>query len=254
MRTRQGRTVGARGVAGIVVALTMATTVFAVDIVDDPTQIDERTTQLLQSTNSLCFEIHRFHQQEPDYPETYRIAHGLWAQAGQLQEALQAGPFETEVLMRQVTEMNNGFSQLENSISKWGDGDRSLAVLNAGPVQRTIVRPGVEVDIPFVGVRVGRPQVVVTNEGPPRWERKRLHPNSRGSKRSLVREMAAVKVALIYLSEDAGVTLPPNWQVKAVPSDSTPVPQPPVPGAAVGDQGQVVTPRATKPEAKTIPQ
>ena len=33
----------------------------------------------------------------------------------------------------------------------------------------------------------------MTEEGPPFLERRRLHPNSRGSKRSLERELAAVK-------------------------------------------------------------
>ena len=38
-------------------AVTIAVPVFAVDVVDDPTQIDERAAQLIKTSKSLCFAI-----------------------------------------------------------------------------------------------------------------------------------------------------------------------------------------------------
>jgi hypothetical protein len=203
----------------VALSLMASMPVLAVDVIDDPTQIDERATQLIQTTNSLCWEMHRFHQQQPGYRESYRAAKEIWSRAGQLQEALRAGPVETEVLLGQITAMNDLFSQVESTLSKWENGDRSLIPVNNGPpLLRTVVTPGVAVDIPFIGVRVGGGgrEVVVAEDGPAQPERKRLHPNSRGSKRSLEREFAAVDVALKYLSEDANLSSQPN---PAAPAD-----------------------------------
>jgi hypothetical protein len=234
-------------------ALTLAGPVFAVDIIDDPMQIDERAAQLIQTSNSLCWEMHRFHQQQPDYRQSYRAAKEIWSRAGELREALRARPVETEALMRQITEMNEMFAQVEKTVSKWGTGDRSFVAPNNGPQQRLVVTPGAEIDIPFVGgVRVGRPQVVVADDGPPQLERRRLHPNSHGSKRSLERELAAVKVALSYLLEDATVNMEPNSDASGAPAATNAVPQAPAPDAALGDPQNIIPPSTKKPGAGSI--
>lgn len=250
MLMRRGGIRATTMVAGLLAALTLATPVFAVDIIDDPMQIDERAVQLIQMSNSLCWEMHRFHQQQPDYRQSYRAAKEIWSRAGELRDALRAGPVETEVLTRQMTELNEIFTQVEKSLSKWGDGDRSLVAPNGGPGQRTVVDPGAEVDIPFIGgFRVGGPRVVVTDDGLPQLERRRLHPNSHGSKRCLERELAAVNVALSYMLEDAGVALEPNSPAPDGPAATGPVPQPPAPGSTLGEPQKIVPSTTKKPAA-----
>src|SRR5437868_2479142 len=108
--------------AGLLVTLTLAVPVFAVDIIDDPMQIDERATQLIQTSNLLCWEMHRFHQQQPDYRQSYRAAKEIWSRTGELRDALRAGPVESEVLIKQMTELNAIFTQVEKSLSQWEDG------------------------------------------------------------------------------------------------------------------------------------
>ncbi len=230
---------------GVLALLVLVRTGFAVDIIDDPAQIDDRAAQVVQTSNSLCWEIHRFHQQQPDYRQTYRTAKEIWTRAGELREALRAGPVETEVLAQQLTQMNDNFTQLEKSLSKWGDGDRSLVPLNGGRRPVTVVNPGVAVDIPFVGVRVGGPRYVVTEEGSPALERRRLHPNSRGSKRSLERELEALKVALSYLLEDAGLTNEQIAPAQGAPAANAPVPSPPEPAGPDLNQPVKIGPKST---------
>lgn len=210
-------------VAGAIVCLGFARSGLAVDIVDDPAQIDERAAQVVQSANSLCWEIYRYHQQQPDYAPTYRTAKDLWGQAGALRDALQNGPLETEALVQQVAQMNDLLARVDAALSKWGDGDRSMLAMNGRSNPRTVITNGVVVDLPLIGVQVGSPRVAVVDDGFPPIQRRRLHPNSRGSKRSLERELAAVKVAMSYLQEDTGVTSSPN-----------PAPNPPAPGATQG--------------------
>ena len=228
----------------VLVASTLAMPVSAVDIIDDPMQIDERATQLIQASNLLCWEMHRYHMQKPDYREAYGAAKDLWSQASQLRDALRAGPIETEILKQKTIQMNEIFTRVEKSLSKWGTGDRSQVAANGGPELRTVVAPGVEVDIPFVGgIRVGGRRVV--DDNPPQFERLRLHPNSQGSKRSLERELAAVKVAMTYLLEDAGVTSPPNSTATGTATETGPPPAP-KPGTGLGDPQKVVPPTSKK--------
>jgi hypothetical protein len=119
-------------------------------------------------------------------------------------------------------------------------------------VPRTVATFGVEVDIPFVGVRLGGPRYVVTDDGPPQLERRRLHPNSRGSKRSLERELAAVKVSLNYLLEDTGVSADPTPPLSEPAAATGAVAPPPQPGPALGDSEKIVPPSATKPGAAPV--
>jgi len=225
----------AAGLVLMLIGTAVAKPARAVEILDDPVQIDDRITQLLQSSNSLCWEMYRYHQQEPNFDEVYRAAKEIWTRSDQVRGALQSGPMETEALNRQAAEIQQMFSQLETTLAKWGDGDRSSLAINTGvPVQRTIVTPGVGFDLPVIGVRVGRPQFVVTDEVNSALERRRLHPNSPGSKRSLERAVSAVKVAVNYLLEDAGVTAPANSPTPA--ASEAPKPQDsalPAPGATV---------------------
>jgi len=235
----------ATALGGLLTILTLARSGFAVDIIDDPVQIDDRAAQVLQATNSLSWELYRYHQGEADFRPTYRMSKELWSRAGDLRDSLRAGPMETEALMQQVTQMNDMFAQLEKTLSKWGDGDRSLVPPNGGSNPRTVVTPGVGVDVPFVGLRVGGPRVVVT-EGGPLLERRRLHPNSPGSKRSLERELAAVKVAVGYLVEDAGISAPaapPAPGAAPAPPAAGPVPNPPD-GPSLGEPVKIVPPSA----------
>ena len=223
---------------GILAILILAGPLPAVDIIDDPVQLDERAGQLIQASNSLCWEMHRFHQQQPEFRQSYRAAKEIWSRARDMKSALRSGPVESEVLAQQATEINDILTQLDKSLSKWGNGDQSAAPQNGEPRQRVIVTPGAEIDVPFVGgIRVGNPQVIVTDDEFPPIQRRRLHPNSRGSQRSLERELAAVKVAMEYLLEDAGVTKPSN-----VPAAADSVPEPPAPNSTSGNSPKATTP------------
>jgi hypothetical protein len=190
MRIRSNEIKLATAIGAILTSLVLARPTLAVDVIDDPMQIDEDAADVVQTANSLCWELHRYHRQQPEFAPTYRTAKEIWARAGDLRDALRNRPVETESLVQQVSQMNDMLAQVDKTLSRWGDGDRSLVPLNAGP--RTVVAPRVAVDIPFVGVRVGGPRVY-TEEGPPVLERRRLHPNSHGSKRGLERELAALK-------------------------------------------------------------
>jgi hypothetical protein len=221
-------------------AVVSARPAVAVDIVDDPVQMDDLLMQVVQKTNSLCWEMHRYHQHQPGFAQQYRAAKEIWSKAAQLRDALAAGPVETSVMIQQANEMNEMFAQLEKSLSQWGPGDQSSLGTVAEP--RTVVRPGVGVDLPFIGVRVGSPAVVVNDDGPVMLQRLRVHPNARGSKRSLERELAAAKVAIGYLVEDASVTSQPGGPSPApaqsagptlAPADDKPIPAPPTPGSTL---------------------
>jgi hypothetical protein len=232
-------------VAGVMTVLGLASSARAVDIVDDPIQIDERAVQIVQTSNSLCWEMYRYHQQEPNYQQAYRTAKDLWRQAGALRQALLNGPVETESMVQMVSQMNDVFVRLDQELSKWGDGDRSSLAMIGGPTARTVVTDDVVVDLPLIGVQVGRPRVAVVEDGSPALQRRRLHPNSRGSKRSLERELASVKLAMSDLLEDAGVSSNPSPPAPGV-TPASPVPQPPeAEKSALGEPVKVL-PRSPK--------
>lgn len=219
-------------VVGVLQTLSLPGRAMAVDILDDPIQIDERVTQLVQASNSLCWEIYRYHQQKPDYTDTYRDAKQLWTDSTQIQADLQSGPAETEALQQKLIAMNQSFGKLADSLSRWGAGDQSSVPTTTGPALREVVAPGIGIDVPFVGIHIGGPDVVVAKDAAPQLQRRRLHPNAHGSKRSLERELDAVRVALSYLSEDAGLA-PDNPTPDAPSTTNTPTPPAPKPGAEV---------------------
>jgi hypothetical protein len=249
MQTRQKGVKVAIRAGGLLAILMLARTGFAVDIIDDPVQIDEQAAQVVQTSNALSWELHRYHQQNPDYPQAYRAAKQLWTQAGALRDALRAGPVESEGLMQQVAQMNENLTLVERILERWGDGDRSQVPLAGGSGGRTVmVDRGVGVNLPLLGVHVGRPRYVVTDDGPPVLARQRLHPNSHGSKKSLDRELAAVRVAMIYLMEDGGVSVEPNAAAPGRPAGKGPVPNPPE--AGLGEPVKIL-PQSAKTRAVT---
>jgi len=237
----------AGGVGGMLAVLVFAGAARAVDVIDDPVQIDDRAAQVVQASNSLCWEMYRYHQQNPDYAQAYRTAKLVWAQAGTIRDALREGPVETEALVQQVAQMNENLAQVEQALARWGDGDRSQVPLAGGTGGRAVlVDRGVSVNLPLLGVQVGGPRYVVTDEGPPALARRRLHPNSRGSKKSLERELAAVRTAVNYLMEDSGVSVAPNAPAPGNPDGKGPVPQPPD-----GGLGEPVKVSPSKPKIPT---
>src|SRR5262245_28094401 len=242
MQTRRRGMTAFTAVGGIMAVLAVAGTGFAVDIIDDPIQIDERAAELVQTSNSLCWEMHRYHQQNPEFPQAYRAAKQVWSQATALRDALRAGPMESQVLAQQVAQINDNLMQVENSLAKWGDGDRSQVAMNNGGTPRTVLAPRVGVSVPFVGVQVGGPRYVVTEDGPPTLQGRRLHPNSRASKKSLDRELTGVRTAVNYLMEDAGVSVDSNAPTPVNPGGKVPTPQPP--DAGLGEPVKVLPPSA----------
>ncbi len=248
MRNQLCRPIMSRTLIGLIAALTLSTSVYAVDIVDDAVQIDDRAAQVLQASNSLCWEMHRYHQKQPDFAQTYRSAKAIWSQAGEIRDALRAGPLETDALLQRLNAMNDTFQQLEATLSKWGNGDRSQIPNNSGPTQRTVVTQGTAVDLPLLGIHVGRPQVYVEEDDTPQLLRQRLHPNSPGSKRSLEREIAATKVALGYLLEDANVVAPPNTAAPEADASAATSPTPEPPPDTTLEKTQPVPAKSKKPD------
>lgn len=206
-------------------------------LLDDPAHLDELAASLQQLSNSLCWEMHRFHREKPDFSEAYRPAKEIWTMAGALRDALRAGPVDDRDVVDQVRKMNELFATVEKKCAAWGDGVRPATP--SGPVEeRTVVVPGsgVDVDIPLLfggGIRVGRsPRMVVTEPVSPALPRRAFHPNARGSRRALEREVAGVRTALNYLMEDAGV----------IPPESTNSPAPPRPMPPDTNAGPALSP------------
>lgn len=234
-RSRVGNTVLVT--IGVFQAIGMTNRAQAVDILDDPVQIDERVTQLIQASNSLCWEINRYHQQKPDYSDTYRAAKQIWTDATQIQADLRTSTVETEILQQKVVAINQTFAGLADSLSKWGPGDQSNVPTSNITATREVVAPGVGISVPFVGIQIGAPDVVVQTETSPQLQRRRLHVNAHGSKRSLERELDSVRMAVSNLAEDAGVPFEePAQDIPAI--NNTPAPPAPKP------QGEVVKPRS----------
>lgn len=222
-------------------------------LLDDPVHIDELAAYLQTVSNSLCWEMHRFHREEPDFTEAYRPAKEIWQMAGGLRDAVRTGPVDMELLQTRVNRMNDLMSNVEKVTERWGDGLKPT-VVPAEP--RVAVTPGagVDLDIPFVGgFRVGAPRVYVPDDAPPVLDRRRIHPNARGSKRALERELFGTRVALNYLMEDTGVGMPvdslkPVDNAKPAPKQApSPKPSPPPePGGPALSAPVKISPPAAK--------
>src|SRR5262245_20015574 len=107
MNMRQNGFRMAIAAAALFTAAGLARPAFAVDVVDDPVQIDERAAQVFDAANSLCWEMHRYHQIQPNFREAYRIAKDIYNQAGAIRDGLRAGPMETGALAQQATQMSD---------------------------------------------------------------------------------------------------------------------------------------------------
>ena len=218
----------------------------ATEILDDTSHFTELTNSAMQTANTLCWELHRYHQQQPDFPVLYRDAKEVWTQASTLQNALQNGPVDAAVAKQQIGRMTSLLVNIEKGTAKWGDGVRPVP---AGDVVRrnvVVQRGGYGVNVPYFGFRLAAPRVAVAEEVvvPAPANRNAIHPNGRGSRRSLDREIFAVKTALANLSEDiaipavtSGTTPVPADALPIAPNADTlpaaPRPQPPVPQPAV---------------------
>src|SRR5262245_31401932 len=110
-------------IAGIAVWLAGAPA-RAVEILDDPTHLDELAAAVQQTSNSLCWEMYRYHQIEPDFKETYRAAKDLWSEAGALRDALRAGAVESADAAERAARMAEAFTVVDRNAAKWRDGVR----------------------------------------------------------------------------------------------------------------------------------
>lgn len=208
--------------------LTSSFGVCAAEIVDDPRHIAELAAYANQTSNSFCWELHRFHQQQPDYPIVYRDAKEIWNLSAQLRDQLQLGPSNTPEIGQQVARMNALYGEIEKLTAKWGDGVRPAPLPGENVERRVVVRPGPGVNVPYLGFRISAPRVGIAEEvivpAAPRVH----HPNSRGSRRSLERELFAVKTSLSYLTEDVGPVQVVNQLPVAPPAEAIP-PRPEIP-------------------------
>ncbi len=206
-------------------------------LLDDPVHLDELAAALQTTSNALCWEMHKFHRDKPDFSEAYRPAKEIWTMTGALRDALRAGPVDDRDVMSEIGKMNDLYAAVEKTCAHWGDGVRP-STPNGPTEERAVVVPGsgVDVDIPLLfggGIRVGRsPRMVVTEPVLPALPRRSFHPNARGSKRSLEREVASVRTALNNLLEDTG----------AVPRESNNSPAPPKPMPPDANAGPALAP------------
>lgn len=215
-------------------------------LLDDPVHIDELAGYLQTVSNSLCWEMHRYHREQPDFTEAYRPAKEIWQMAGGLRDAMRTGPVDLELVQSRINRINDLMSNVEKVTERWGDGLKPTAV----PVEpRVAVTPGagVNLDIPFVGgLRVGAPRVYVPDDAPPVLDRRRIHPNARGSKRALERELFGTRVAINYLMEDTGVAMPDETVRPAETLKQAPKPSPPEPAGPALSAPVKITPPAAK--------
>jgi hypothetical protein len=217
-------------------------------VLDDPAQLDEMTAAVQRTSNSLCWEMHRFHRQQPGFPEAYRQAKEVWSMAGTLRDALRGNTIDPATLNDQVARMNDALTQVERSTAGWGDGVRPpITPVDERPV---VVTPGrVNVDIPLLfggGISVGSPsRVVVTEPDPNTLPRRRFHPNAHGSRRALERELASARTAMNYLLEDTGIGSGP-------PASTPPAPKPMPPDETTSGP-QLAPPTKISPSAKKTP-
>lgn len=219
----------------LLVAGSGARSAFAVEILDDPAHFGDLSAAAMQTSNALCWELHRYHQQQPEYAVLYRDAKEIWNQAGALNNALQMGPVETAIANQQVARMSELLANIEKGMSKWGDGVRPAPPAQVVERRNMVVTPGVGVNVPFFGgFRIGTPRVAVAEDvvvSAPTNQRA-IHPNGHGSRRSLERQLSLLKIAVANLTEDLGVpaVAPPPSPVQG----PTPVDNPNGPPSPTG--------------------
>jgi len=226
----------------------------AATVLDDPAHLDELAASLQQKSNTLCWELHRYHQQQPDFKDAYRNAKELWSLSGKYREALRAS--DAPALNDNVARMVDLFNRVQTTVNGWGDGViQSTPTPTPPQEERVVVVPGsgMNVNIPLLfggGIQVGRsPQVVVTEPKQPEFRMRRPHAHARGSKRSLERELLTTQLALQYLAEDTGFN--PANSPGAAPGagiappaadDPQPNPSEPVPNVSSATTGPKLSP------------
>lgn len=211
--------------------------------VEDPAHFDELAALVQARANSLCWEMHRYHRQQPDFGETYRMAKEVWALGGSLRDLLRTGPVDNATVAQQAQRIGEIFDQVERRASRW-EGVAPIDPAGVPVEERGVVavpRAGLDIDVPFFGLRLGTPGGVVVREDMRlRFaDRRRPHVNARGSTRSLQRELDSAKIAVSYLMEDAGVgnaTVPGSVAPQAVPQG------PPQPAPSVGPVLKITPP------------
>lgn len=218
-------------------------------LLEDPVHIDELAAYLQTVSNSLCWEMHRFHRDQPEFSEAYRPAKEVWQIAGGLRDAIRTGPIDTQLVQSRIARMDELLTTVAQITERWGDGAKPQEVV--AERRGVVVTPGAGVDLnlPFVGgLRVGTPRVYVPDDAPPVLERRRIHPNARGSKRALERELFGVRTALNYLMEDTGVGGPLET-VKPAPKPSPELNAPAAPsGPALAPPVKISPPAAKRGE------
>src|SRR5262249_48974044 len=58
------------------------------EVLDDPAQVDELAANVQKTSNSLCWELHRYHRDKPDFIDAYKQAKEVWEMSGTLRDAL----------------------------------------------------------------------------------------------------------------------------------------------------------------------
>lgn len=229
--------------AGIMLLTCGTAGVLRAEPVEDPVHFDEMAALVQSRANSLCWEMHRFHRHQPDFAETYRLAKEVWALSGSLRDLLRSGPVDATTVAQQAQRVSEVFNQVEQRAARWEASPPAEPVGIPVEERGVVVTPraGLDIDVPFFGLRLGNPGgVVVREETRLRMlERRRPHVNARGSTRSLQRELDATKIAVSYLNEDAGAGIAP---VTAPSGESLPPQGPTQPAPAAGPVLKIAPP------------
>lgn len=224
-------------------------------VLDDPAQIDELTGNVQRTSNSLCWELYRYHRDKPDYADAYRQAKEVWGMAGTLRDALRAGTVDPATLNDQVMRMNETLTRFEKGTAGWGDGVRPGLSTNPAdqPPRSVVVSPSpVNVDIPLLfggSINVGGGSRMVVADAPPDLPRRRFHPNAHGSRKALDRELAQVRFAMNNLLEDTG-SAPTTGSSPSDPPAAKPSPAPPTPNPPDSNAGPTL--KISPPSAKKV--
>ncbi len=256
MSTRFASATAASFLAGFLIWAVQVAPAKAADfeVLDDPAQVDELAGVVQRTGKSLCWELHRFHRDKPDFNEAYKQAREVWGMSGMLRDALRAGNVDPATLNDQVLRMNDALTRFEKGTANWGDGVRPGISTPDEPKTVVVAPSPVNVEVPLLfggSISVGGgSRMVVADPAPSNLPRKRFHPNAHGSRRALDRELATVRFAMNNLLEDTGAVPTAG----AVPSDSAapagakPTPTPPAPNPPDASTGPVL--KISPPSAK----